>query len=99
MKWRTLLFLDLLNHYHVYGLWSNKSYKLSVNDKLKNEPCKVNVNPNEPLHYPFVVSLDKCGRSCNTIDGPYTRVCVSNKLKNINLKELYLMSRFNELRL
>ena len=86
---------------NVNGYWSDKSYILSVNDKLKNEPCKVretliDVNPNEPLYYPFVVSLDKCRGSCNTIGGPYARLCVSNKAKNKNV--LNFMARVNESR-
>ena len=39
-----------------------------------------------------------CVGSCNTIDEPYSRVCIPNKVKNLNMKVLDLMSRVNEIR-
>ena len=30
--------------------------------------------------------VKSCSGSCNTIDDPYTWVCVPNKIKNINVK-------------
>ena len=65
-----------------------------VYDRIKcasNQSCQVtltivDVNTNEPLYYQFVVSVSKCGASCNTIDDPYVPIYVSNKVKNINLK-------------
>ena len=59
---------------------------VSVNNQpRKARPTIVNISSNETLLYPFTVSVDKCGRSCNTIDDPYPRVCVSNKVENINV--------------
>ena len=60
---------------------------------LKNRPCQarptlVNVNCDE--------TYNKCGGSGNTIDDPYTQVCVSNKVKNMKAKVFHLMSRVNE---
>ena len=60
---------------------------------LSNHPCqaqptlnvKVNVNVNVTsdvtLFYPFTASVNKCGGSWNSIDGPYARVFVPNKVK------------------
>ena len=58
---------------------------------LNNRPCQtrsrlVSINSSETLFYPFTVSVNKCGESCNTIDDPYARVCARNKVKNINVK-------------
>ena len=55
---------------------------------LSNPPCYVkliliDVNFNEPLSYPSVVSMNKCSGSCNTIGDPNAKVCVPNKVKNI----------------
>ena len=55
---------------------------------LNNPPCCVkltliDVNFNEPLSYPSVVSMNKCSGSCNTIGDPYAQVYVPNKVKNI----------------
>ena len=46
---------------------------------LNNRPSQassrlVNRNSDEPLYYPFTVSVNKYGRSCNTIDDPYARI-------------------------
>ena len=37
-----------------------------------------------------------CGGTCYTIDDPYTRVCVPNKAKKINVKVFNLVSAENE---
>ena len=34
----------------------------------------------ELCHHSFVVNLDKCAGSCNTLDDPSSRVCVLNKM-------------------
>ena len=49
--------------------------------------------------YLFIVSINKCGWSCNTIDNPYDRVRVVNKVKNMNEKVFNLMSGVNEARI
>ena len=46
--------------------------------------------------YPFTVSVNKCGGSCNTVDDVYDQVCVSNKVKNMNVKVFNLISDENE---
>ena len=71
---------------------------------FNNQPCKarptlVNINSNETLFYPFIVSVNKCGGRCNTINDPHTRVCVPNKVKNMGVKVLNLTSGVNETRL
>ena len=68
---------------------------------LNNHPCTagptvVNIKYEETLFYPFTVSFDKSGGSCNTIYDPYTRVCVPNKVKNMNVKVFNLMSGVDE---
>ena len=56
------------------------------------------MNSDEIIFYPFTVNFNKCGRSCNTIDDPYARVCVQNKVKNMNIKLLNLISDVNKTR-
>ena len=70
---------------------------------LDNQPCKsrptfVNIKSDETLFCPFTVNVNKCGESCNTIDDSHARVCVPNKVKNINVKLFNLMSEVNETR-
>ena len=64
---------------------------------LNNLPCQtrptlVNINSNQPLYYPFTISVNKCGGSCNTIDDPNTRAYVPNKVRNMNVKVFNLLS-------
>ena len=55
-------------------------------------------NSNESLLYLFTVNNNKCGRSCNTIDNPYSRARVPSKINNMNVKVYNLMSGVNEAR-
>ena len=43
----------------------------------------IGLNSNETPFYLFTVSFKRCGESSNSIDDPYARVCVSNKIKKI----------------
>ena len=70
---------------------------------LTNGPCQarlrtVNINSDETHFYPFPVTVNKCGRSCDTIDNAYAQVCVPNKVKNMNVKVFNLMPWVNETR-
>ena len=54
------------------------------------------MNSEKTGSYPFTVSVNNCAEICNTIDDPYARVCVRNKVKNMNVKVFNLMSWVNE---
>ena len=64
---------------------------------FNNWPCQarptlVDINSNETLFYLFIVSVNNCSGSCNTIYDPYVRVCIRKKVKNMNVKECNLIS-------
>ena len=65
------------------------------NQQCKKRPEIINIISNEPLFYPYSIKLNKCGGSCNNINDPYTKLCVLNVVKNMNVKVLNLMSRTN----
>ena len=70
---------------------------------MNNEECKIrseiiNVNPNEPMFYPYSITINKYKGSCNTINDPYAKLCVPDNIKKINVKVFNLMSRTNEKR-
>ena len=70
---------------------------------LKNQECKirpetVNINSNNPIFYPFNVKINKCSGNCNNVNDPYTRICVPNTVKNLNVKVFNSMTRTNETR-
>lgn len=46
----------------------------------------MNLNSDETRFYSFTGSVNKCGGSYNTIDDPYARVCVLQKVKDMNVK-------------
>ena len=70
---------------------------------MNNQECKIrseiiNVNTNEPMFYPYSITINKCKGSCNTINDSYAKLCVPDTIKNINVKVCNLMSRTNETR-
>ena len=65
---------------------------------MNNQECKVrpeiiNVNSNEPVFYPFSIKISKCSGSCNNINDPYAKLCVSDVVKNMNVKVFKEMQR------
>ena len=67
------------------------SYKaLNVNSlecvSMNNQECKVrseiiNVNTNEPIFYPYSITINKGKGSCNAINDPYVKLCVPDIIK------------------
>ena len=46
----------------------------------------------------FILTVNKSSGSCNNVNDPYAKLCVSDTDKNINIKVYNLMSRTNEIR-
>ena len=70
---------------------------------MNNQECKIrseiiNVDTNKPIFYPYNIKINKCRGSYNTINDPYAKICVPDKIKNTNVKVFNLMSRTNETR-
>ena len=70
---------------------------------MSNQECKVrpvimNINSDEPSFYPYSILVNKCSSSCNNINDPYSKLCVPDVVKNINVKAFNLISRTNESR-
>ena len=66
--------------------------------ECKARPEIVNVNSNNPIFYPFSIKTSKCSGNCNIVNDPYARICISDIIKNLNVKVFCLMSRTNETR-
>ena len=66
------------------------------NQEYKVRPEIVNVNSKEPVFFPFSIKTSKWSGSCNNINDPYAKLCVSDVAKNKNIKLFNLMSRTNE---
>ena len=61
------------------------------NQERKISPEIININSGEPSFYPYSILVNKC-------NDPYTKLCVSEFVKNVNIKVFNLMSRTNETR-
>ena len=83
--------------------WNVLNLNFLESVSMNNQECKIrpeiiNVNTNEPVFYPYSITINKCKGSCNTINDPYAKTCVPDTIKNINIKVFNLMSRTNEAR-
>ena len=82
---------------NISGVYSLKCISMN-NQKWRIRPEIININSNEPIFYPYSVKISKCSGSCNSINDPYSNMCVPDVVKNMNIKVFNLMSRTNETR-
>ena len=68
-----------------------------INQKCMPRPKIIDVINNEPVFYPYSIKVNKCSGSCNNINNPYAKLCVTSITKHINAKVFNLMSRINEI--
>ena len=65
---------------------------------LNNKPCitrptLIDLNPVKLKYYSFMINLDKFNRSCNAFDNLSTKICVSNKMKSVNVKIFNIITK------
>ena len=72
---------------------------LMNNQKCMSRPKIMDLNPNEPVFFPYSIKINKCSGSCNNINDPFAKLCDHDIAKNINVKIFSLMSRISETRL
>ena len=65
------------------------------NQKGKIKPEIININSNEPLFHLYIILANKCSGSCNNINDPYAKLCVSD---NVKKHKYHSISRTNEKR-
>ena len=53
------------------------------NQECKIRPKIINCNSNEPSFYPYSIEINKCSSSCNSINDPYAKLCVSDVVKKL----------------
>ena len=56
---------------------NNQECKIRPKIINKIRPKIINVNTNEPVFYPYSITINKCKDRCNTINDPYAKLCVS----------------------
>ena len=59
-------------------------------------PTFINLNPIKLNYYLFMISLDKCNKSCDAVDNLFTKICVPSKTKDINVKVFDMITRISE---
>ena len=71
-----------------------------LNQKRTTQPTLINLHPNEYTqrlrYYSFAVNLDRCVRSCNTLNDLSYKVCVPNKTEDLNLSIFNMITGINE---
>ena len=80
---------------------SNHTKCISLgNQKCMTQPTLINLHPNEYSqefhYYPFAVKLDRCVRSCNTLNYLSNKVRVPNKTEDLNLSMFNMITGINE---
>ena len=56
------------------------------NQECKSRPQIISVNSKEPIFFPFSIKTSKYNGSYSNINDPYTKLCVPNVFKNLNVK-------------
>ena len=87
--------INLLNAVPLNGLLKCISMN---NQKYKIKPKIINISSNEPLFYLYSIKVNKCSGSCNDIDDPFSKSCILDVVKNMNVKVFNPISRTNETR-
>ena len=67
------------------------------NQERKVRPVVMNIN-NINFFYPYNILVNKCSGSCNDIINVYSKLCVPDVVKNMNIKVFNKSSRPNETR-
>ena len=70
------------------------------NQQCSTQPTLINLQPNEYTqglrYYPFAVNLDRCTGNCNTLNDLSNRICVANKIEDLNLHVFNMIKGVNE---
>ena len=70
------------------------------NQQCSTQPTLINLQPNEYTqglrYYPFAVNLDRCTGNCNTLNDLSNRICVANKIEDLNLNVFNMIKGVNE---
>ena len=92
------IFIGLLSC--IVRAFNNTKCVLLSNKKCMMKTTVVHLHPNEYSqefhYYPFVVKLNRCVRSCNTLNNLSNKVCVPNKTDDLNLSMLNMITGINE---
>ena len=63
---------------------------------MQTRPFLIDLNQVKFKYYPFMIILDKCNGSCNTISEISGRICIPDKIENVNLNVFNFITRIKE---
>ena len=66
-------------------------YVIKYNEECKTRLFLIDLNSAELKYYPFMISLDKCCRSFNTLREMSNKICVPSKTEDIDLSVFNLI--------
>ena len=80
---------------------SNHTKYISISSqKCMIQTTLIHVHPNEQSqkfhYYPFAVKLDRCVRSCNTLNDLSNKVCIPKKTEVLNLSLFNMITEIDE---
>ena len=82
-----IIFIGLLTS--IVSASNHTKFELLSNQNRMNQPTLINLHPNEYSqefdYYPFAFKLNRCDGRCNTLNGLFNKICVSNKTEDLNL--------------
>ena len=58
-------------------------------------PLLIDLNLDELYYYPFTITVNRCDGNCTRVEGSFGRICVPNKMKDVNLKVFNMTSGIN----
>ena len=67
-----------------------------TNELCMIRPAFIDLNPVELNCYPFMISLDNCSGSCNSVDDLSTKICVLSETRDMNIEVFNMITNENE---
>ena len=67
---------------------------------MNNQPCivrsmRTDMNPDKFHYYPVIISMNRCNGNCSTVKDPFGRMCIPNKIEDMNLKVFNIIKGIN----
>ena len=71
---------------------------LQQNVSLNNEPCMTRSTLIDLIHvelnyYSFMISIDKCNGSCNSVDDLFMERCIQRETKDVNAEVFNMIAK------
>ena len=68
-----------------------------INEKCMSRTKIIDLNKDELVFYPLSIKVNKCSGDCNNINGPMPKLCITNIVKDMNIKVFNLLARIMKL--